>query len=233
MKTKIIYEDNDIIVIYKPAGLATQTAKIGQPDVVSELKNKLAATQPGGSPYLGIVHRLDQPVEGLLVFGKNKKAAANLTAQLGGISEGLLNKQYYAVICGQPSEKEGTLEDFMDKTADNRAEIVPEGKGKKAILHYRVLNTVAFEGAEISLLDIRIETGRFHQIRAQLAHSGFPLLGDSKYGSEDSKALSVKLGVRNVALCAYKLELKHPTQGKTIEYEVKPEGTIFKKIYSE
>ena len=102
MKTQIVYEDNDIVVINKPAGLATQTARVGQPDVVSELKNYLR------SPYLGIIHRLDQPVEGLLVFAKNKRAAAALSTQLQS-TEGVLNKQYYAVFCGKPAAEKGRL----------------------------------------------------------------------------------------------------------------------------
>ena len=108
MKTEILYEDNSILVIRKPAGLAVQSAGIGQPDVVSELKSYLAklpsAGRPGkGEPYLGIVHRLDQPVEGLLVFAKDKKAAAALSKQL---TEGALNKHYYAVLCGG-SDRQG------------------------------------------------------------------------------------------------------------------------------
>ena len=102
MRTEILYEDKSIVVVRKPAGLAVQSAGIGQPDVVSELKSYLAklpgAVRSGkGEPYLGIVHRLDQPVEGLLVFAKDKKAAAALSKQL---TEGALNKHYYAVLCG-------------------------------------------------------------------------------------------------------------------------------------
>ena len=117
MKTEILYEDNSILVIRKPAGLAVQSAGIGQADVVSELKSHLAklpdAGRPGkGEPYLGIVHRLDQPVEGVLVFAKEKKAAAALTKQL---SDGTLNKHYYAVLCGYPAVAEGELVDYLRK----------------------------------------------------------------------------------------------------------------------
>lgn len=117
MKTEILYEDNSMLVIRKPAGLAVQSAGIGQADVVSELKSHLAklpdAGRPGkGEPYLGIVHRLDQPVEGLLVFAKDKKAAAALSKQL---TEGALNKHYYAVLCGYPDCAEGDLVDYLRK----------------------------------------------------------------------------------------------------------------------
>ena len=110
MKPRIIYQDDAIIVAYKPSGLATQTAKVGQADMVSELKKELAAQGKASgvkqSPYLGIIHRLDQPVEGLLVFAKTQKVAAVLSKQLSGRT---LNKQYFAVICGQVSAKEGEL----------------------------------------------------------------------------------------------------------------------------
>ena len=119
MRTEILYEDKSIMVVRKPAGLAVQSAGIGQPDVVSELKSYLAklpdAGRPGpgkGEPYLGIVHRLDQPVEGLLVFAKDKKAAAALSKQL---TEGALNKHYYAVLCGYPDCPEGDLVDYLRK----------------------------------------------------------------------------------------------------------------------
>ena len=113
MRTEILYEDEDVLVIHKPAGLPTQTAKVGQPDAVSELKNYLAKKSGSkGQPYLGIIHRLDQPVEGLLVFAKNKNAAAALTSQLQKKSEGL-NKQYQAIVCGKLPAEEGTLVDYL------------------------------------------------------------------------------------------------------------------------
>ena len=102
MKTEIIYQDNHILICRKPAGLPTQTARIGQVDMVSELKNYLAKNS-GSEPYLGLVHRLDQPVEGLLVFGKNPKATKLLSQQL---REGSLHKSYYAVTFNQPYAEE-------------------------------------------------------------------------------------------------------------------------------
>jgi len=233
MRTEIIYEDNDILVIYKPAGLATQTAKLGQSDVVSELKNYLK------QPYLGIIHRLDQPVEGLLVFAKNKKAAADLTVQLQRQGEGgSLHKHYYAVVCGKPEEKQGRLVDYMYKSQDNLAVIVEVsasvGKteqgnvresAKEAILEYRIL--AQGKVADIAMVDINIFTGRFHQIRAQMAHAAMPLLGDAKYASEESKDLARTLGVQTVALCAYRLEFRHPITKKILSFEESPRGKAF------
>ena len=234
MQTKIIYEDAHILVAHKPAGLATQSAKVGQPDMVSELKNYLAGQQSkqknnqmnnskkAATPYLGIIHRLDQPVEGLLVFAKTQAAAGKLTAQLAG---GTLNKQYYALVCGKPTEEAGELVDYLRKEG-NLAKIsnVQAQEAKKAVLKYQTLSVTQSEyNKDISLLDIHIDTGRFHQIRAQLAHAGWPILGDSKYGSEQSVEVSKKLKIRNVALYAYRLEMKHPVTGEKLEFIVKPE----------
>lgn len=251
MRTEIIYEDKDILVVYKPAGFATQTAKLGQADVVSELKNYLMQSAKGsgrgaqvsrGEMYLGVIHRLDQPVEGLLVFAKHKQAAADLTAQLQRQGEGgSLHKYYYAVVCGISEAKQGRLVDYMFKNSENLAVIVdkPGGQAKEAVLEYQITaqekvvkrateeNDSAEERQELALADINILTGRFHQIRAQMAHAGMPLLGDAKYGSESSKELARAFGVQSVALCAYRLAFRHPVTKKPLCFEEKPRGKAF------
>ena len=233
LRTEILFEDKDLLVVRKPAGLATQTSRVGQADVVSELKNYIGAAGSSSPPYLGIVHRLDQPVEGLLVFAKNKKTAGELTGQLCGQgAESCLNKQYYAVLYGIPSQKEGELVDDMYKDKVGRAVIADStagvnGKGitlKRAVLHYRILIP---SGEEISLADIQIATGRFHQIRAQMAHLGTALLGDEKYADERTKACSHRLGIRNVALCARRLTFIHPVTGKRVCFETRPTSAAF------
>ena len=231
MKPRIIYEDEAVIVAYKPAGLASQTARVGQPDMVTELKKNIVAQQSEKSKapcYVGVIHRLDQPVEGLLVFAKNQKAAAALSAQLTG---GSLNKQYFAVICGKPTDKQSELVDYLQKGSDNRARVVTGHEkefqdAKKAVLQYKLLESV-ISPASLSLVDIHIDTGRFHQIRAQMAHAGNPLLGDIKYGTEESLSLGKKLGIRSVALCAYKLVFRHPVTNKKMSFEIKPENKAF------
>lgn len=232
MRTEILYEDNSILVIRKPAGLAVQSARIGQADVVSELKSYLAKQAgPGrGEPYLAVIHRLDQPVEGVLVFAKEKKAAAALTKQL---SEGTLNKQYYTVLCGYPDASEGELVDYLRKEGNvavavtGREQNFPDAK--IARLHYRILEKIE-QPAPLSLADVCIETGRFHQIRVQFAHAGWPLLGDAKYGNAAAGTVVGNQSYRGVALCAYSLEFRHPGNGKKMSFRVKPQNPAFEKF---
>ena len=219
----ILYEDTQILVCVKPAGVATQSKRIGSPDMVSLLKNHISMTSgKSGEPYLAVIHRLDQPVEGLLVLAKTKQAAAGLSKQL---QAGTLNKQYYALVYRGTEElpKEGILADYLWKNPQTqKAEIVAQasGKGKQAKLHYRVMTGKD----DIALLDVRIETGRFHQIRAQLAHAGFPILGDQKYGTQTSMERSEELGIKNVSLFAYALTFTHPKTGKQMEFQAKTQN---------
>lgn len=243
MQTQIVYEDEAVLVIRKPAGLATESAGIGQKDVVSELKNYVAKKNPGKMPYLGVVHRLDQPVEGLLVFAKTKKAAENLTAQLG---KGTLKKEYLAVVCGKVPENTGRLVDYLakekgmavvrdtadaqaEKDADVQAEKAADPQAKKAVLTYMK----KAETGSLTLLAVQIETGRFHQIRAQLSHAGFPILGDEKYGSEESKELSREKKIRFTALCAASLSFRHPVTGKTMAFTQTPQNPAFADFLTE
>ena len=185
---EIIYEDKDVLVIRKPAGVPVQSARVGAKDCESLLKNYLYRKNPkGGAPYLGLIHRLDQPVEGVLVFAKEKKSAAVLTKQL---SAGTLNKQYYAVLCGYPDASEGELVDYLRKEGSVAVAVTgremnfPDAKIAK--LHYSILEKIN-QPMPLALADVCIETGRFHQIRVQFASRGFPLLGDGKYGSRDNR----------------------------------------------
>lgn len=225
MRSEILYEDQYIIVAAKPSGLATQSGRIGQTDMVSELKKNLAGQMPGKAPYLGVIHRLDQPVEGLLVFAKDSKTAAALTKQL---SAGSLHKSYYAVLCGQPDKKEDCLVDYLIKTPDNAAKVVEKSHpdAKKAVLTYCVLEATDTP-CVLTLAEIHIETGRFHQIRVQLSHAGYPLLGDVKYGTEETLAISRSQGISAVGLCARSLEFLHPVTKEKMHFEVKPTGKAF------
>ncbi len=231
---EILYEDNDIIVCNKTAGLPVQSSSLSTPDMESMLKNTLSRREGAKRPVeLYVIHRLDQPVEGIIVFGKNKKAAASLSKQVQ--SGGGMNKTYRAVICGKlPDEKlEGELKNFLLKDSKNKcAQIFDEknGDAKEAVLFYETMRTkdVSAEPFVISLVEIHLQTGRFHQIRAQFSHIGHPLLGDRRYCSEISSNLSAQLGVRNVALCATSLSFIHPSTGKRMDFSKEPAAEIFK-----
>ena len=223
MKTEIIMEDEHIIICRKPAGIATQTDKIGQKDVLSELKNYLRR------PYLGLVHRLDQPVEGLLVFAKTQEAAAKLSKQLATHH---MNKKYYAVVSGEGLADEGILVDYLKKDGKSNTSAVVSQKekdAKRAELSYRVVKRTE----ELAWIEVTLVTGRHHQIRVQMAHAGYPLLGDSKYGNDNSVSLTQKYQVKNVALCAYCLEIQHPVTQKKMTYVAKPAADIFKELNKE
>lgn len=218
IKSRILYEDSEILVCKKPAGVAVQTAKMGQQDMVSLLKNYRMGKQE--EPYIGPVHRLDQPVEGVMVFAKNKQAAANLSKQ---ISEKQANKYYYAVVCGKPKEKQAELVDYLckDGKKNTSSVVTKETAGaKRAELFYEVVK----ETEDKSLLRIELKTGRHHQIRVQLSHMGCPIYGDSKY---QGTVKQEKIGYMPLALCAYKIEFSHPKNRKKMEFQIKPEGEAF------
>ena len=223
MKAKIVYEDEEILVCHKPAGLATQTGRVGQQDLVSEIKNYL-----GTNPYLGLIHRLDQPVEGLLVFAKTASAAKELSRQL---TDSILNKQYLAIVLGKGFSKETTLENYLIKDNKTNTSRVAGEKEKGAKQAKLLAKTLFYnEEKQISKIEVTLFTGRHHQIRVQLANAGLPLLGDSKYGTEASIARSKELGVRNVALCANHLTFLHPKTKKAMVFQIEPEGEIFNSI---
>ena len=215
-KPNILYEDKQILVVEKEAGMAVQSAGIGQPDMESRIKAWLSQTSKERVPYLGIVHRLDQPVEGLVVFGRTKEAAAALSRQL---AKNTVKKSYLAVVEKElaPGE-EKTLEDFLKKERQQAVVCSPsEANAKKAVLAYRVIAAMP----EKSLLLIQLKTGRFHQIRCQLSHQGMPIAGDVRYGG------SRMLQQKNIALCAWSLEFDHPKSGKRLKFMHIPSGEAF------
>ena len=212
----IIYEDLHILVCRKPAGLAVQNASFGRKDLESMLKTYLFEKDGKANPYLGIIHRLDQPVQGLVVFAKNPKSAAALSAQ---VQDGRMKKYYRAVTCGVPEKKEERLVNYMKKNSrTNLSECVSEKEqgAKKAELYYHVLE----EKDNYALLEVELFTGRHHQIRVQMAKNQTPLYGDQKYNKNAQKG-------EQVALCASRLEFYHPATGKKMQYDCKPEGGAF------
>lgn len=223
MNLHILFEDKDIIVCYKPSGLPTQTAKLGAADMVSLLKNYLYKNQKEKKePYVAVIHRLDQPVEGLLVFAKTPFAAKELSKGMQGAGFG---KYYKAVLCGRPLEKSGRLEDYLvkdGKTNTSRICTVNEKDAKKAVLTYEVLS----EAEGKCLVQVKLDTGRHHQIRVQMANMGCPIWGDTKYNPQNV----IDKAWKQIALCAYKLEFIHPKTKKKMLFEIEPKGDGFKEI---
>ena len=257
-KEQILYEDKDIIVCHKPAGIATQTARIGQFDMVSEVSNYL------GAP-IKLVHRLDQPVEGILVFARNQKAAGELSRQ---ITSDQMEKYYYAVVVQNQEKNKApdttndiTLINYLYKdNKSNSSSVVAKDKNgaKRAELCYRILNwlpvvefckeynnrsvstnfndkdnfksIINFGEMNIALTRIKLLTGRHHQIRVQMSNAGMSLLGDYKYADEKTRELSDMLAQKNIALCAYELIFDHPATGKRMTFHKDPTGQIFQNF---
>lgn len=220
----IIYEDQDLVVCHKMSGIPVQTAKIGKTDMVSLLRNYFA-NKGEENTQVFIVHRLDQPVEGVLVFARNKHAAAELSRQS---RERNMDKCYLALVEGTFEERSGVLDNYLlrDKKT-NISRVVPrDTKGsKRAILRYEVEKVYETEqtdnpnpGKKSSLVRVQLETGRHHQIRVQMAHAGHPLIGDKKYNP------NCVSGYLPVKLCAVKIAFIHPVTGKPMEFAVEPKG---------
>lgn len=248
---KWIYEDEDILVCHKPAGVATEGARAYSMDVVSAARNYISRQNRGKNadrkpPYVATVHRLDQPVEGVLILARNKKAATDLAAQIKNRST---DKYYYALCMGAFEQKQGRLENLLVRKEDGFAAVVTEaesktlkddaitlkngdviriiaGEVKKAVLEYEVVA----EKDNTSLLRVKLMTGRFHQIRVQMASIGHPIIGDQKYGTEESLSLSNSLGAKDVCLVSYKYAVKHPSTHKRMEFEITPDNPQIKEM---
>lgn len=206
----IICEDDAIIVCVKPAGIATQTKRIGEKDMESMLRTY--RMQKGEPSYIGVVHRLDQPVSGVMVFAKTKEAAADLSRQM---AEKSASKFYYAVTDGVPEPPKGMLEDYLLRDGKNNlSKVVSNGTegAKLAKLYYQVLKT----REDRALVEIELFTGRHHQIRVQMAHAGWPLVGDRKYNFKEN----MRRGAENVSLFSYRLAFKHPVTKMQTEYRL-------------
>lgn len=217
IKETILYEDQQIIVCIKPAGLAVQSKNHRQKDLYSMLMNYLVLK--GEHPYIGIVHRLDQPVEGVMVFAKTAKAAANLGKQMQNHE---FEKYYLAVVEGRLPKEKGRLEDFLLMDGKNNISTVVKDKtigSKRAVLTYEVQEVKGNH----SLVRIRLETGRHHQIRVQMSHAGCPLYGDRKYGSVAETEMPL-------ALCSCELGFLHPQTGRNMTFCIKPAGEAFSQF---
>jgi 23S rRNA pseudouridine1911/1915/1917 synthase len=208
----VIFEDNHLLVIAKPAGIATMGIADQQASLVGQAKIYLKQKyDKPGNVYLGVVSRLDSLVSGVVVFARTSKAAARLNDQFRANS---VKKIYWAVVQGKLAPESGTLRDHLRKNESRqRMEVVSAvaSGAKEAVLHFETIT----RHAQWTLLAIRLETGRKHQIRAQLSACGHPILGDRKYGSQQPFE-------QGIALHSRSLQLSHPISKEQLEFSVEP-----------
>ena len=226
----VLYEDQDIIVVEKPAGMESQSSRGFGADMVSELRGYLISARrpqvihkaginnprrPGAPqpPYVGVIHRLDKPVGGIMVYGKTPRASAALSASL---QAGEINKRYLAVVCGKPVDNQGAYVDYLlQDRKNNRSDIVDKSVpgSKKGELNYRVRQVIHREvqgqRREYALVEVELLTGRHHQIRVQFAGHGTPLYGDSRYGDIGTTGENRR---SVLGLWAFSLSFFHPSR---------------------
>ena len=219
----VIYEDNHLLVVNKQAGIVTQGAGVGQIGLARLAKDYLKRKyDKPGNVYLGIVSRLDSRVSGVVVLARTSKAAARLNQQF---RESTVEKTYWAIVTGKLADQQGACEDWLAKDERHqRMKIIrgPEGTkiGKRAKLEYRVRGHHAGQ----SWLEIRLHTGRKHQIRVQLAGRGWPIVGDRKYGSPVAWPSGIALHSRCLAL-------NHPTRGERMVFQAPPPAVWNLQLY--
>ena len=211
MDIRVLYEDNHLIAVYKPAGILVQEDKTGDSSLLDQvkyyLKNKY---HKPGQVFLGLIHRLDRPVSGVILFAKTSKGASRLSEQF---REHTVEKIYHALVVGRPKAERGELVHYIrknEKTNKVSISAKPIEDGLEATLHYEVVRS----NGKYSILKIRLGTGRSHQIRAQLSDIGHPIMGDVKYGAP------APLPDKSLALCATSLEFQTATGEETKKIEI-------------
>lgn len=215
-KLTVLYEDNQIIVVLKPQNVPTMPDESGDESMLSRVKSYVKEKyNKQGEAFIGLVHRLDRPTGGIMVFARNSKSAKRLTEQF---KTHTVEKVYYAVVNGVVKTKTEHLINYLKKDEkENIVKIVPmaENGAKKAELVYNFLE----DDGKYSLLEVRILTGRSHQIRVQMANTGHSLVGDVKYGKEKGKT-------SNLGLWAGKLSFLHPTTKDKMVFIACPDETV-------
>ena len=198
-KINILYEDNHIIVVEKKPNILVQKDNTNDECLTDIIKKYLKTKyNKPGNVYLGLVHRLDRPVGGIMVFAKTSKAANRLTKS---IKNKEIKKIYYAVVTGHTNKKDKYIDYIKKNKKNNTSYITTKEEGKEAILEYETINYYK----NLSLVKINLITGRSHQIRVQFSHHNHPLIGDKRYNLEEKKANT------DIALFAKTLEFNHPT----------------------
>ena len=220
----IIFEDNHVLVAYKPEGLLSQEDISKDPDILTELKKYIKESKhKEGNVYLGLVHRLDRNTSGLMVFAKTSKAASRLSENIR--ERDSFNKKYLAVVEGEmPVGEKRTLHNYLLKNEKENKSYVSKSKdAKEAILDYEVLDSKTFNNAKYSLLNIVLHTGRHHQIRCQLANIGHPIAGDMKYGAKRN-------GGNSYNLSSYHLSFNHPTLKEEMNFDYFKPNHLFRRF---
>ena len=253
----VLYEDDNIIVVWKPVGMESQSSRGFGADMVSEIRRYIhnlstsLSTKSGGT-YVGVIHRLDKPVSGVMVYAKEKKSAAVLSKQ---VAEGKMEKRYLAVLCGKPVDNVENYVDYLLKDEKENVSRIVDMRitgAKRAELICKALKTRQVEPyGSLTLAEIELKTGRHHQIRVQMAGHGLPIWGDNRYNPEfggtcgsvqeagskasgqesENRRKSRAAAVRaDVALAAYQLTFAHPVSGKSMTFQQFPEGKIFQNF---
>lgn len=211
---KVLYEDNSVIVVYKEAGILSQKDKDNDTSLLDMVKEyvKKKYNKPG-NVYIGLVHRLDRNVSGVMVFARNSKSASRLSEE---VRNGKLKKEYTAVVEGIIEEESGTFKDYLVKDSKFNTKVTDEKHGKLSVLDYRVIKRDYKKNR--TLVKINLKTGRHHQIRVQFASRGHALCGDTRYGNTKGY----------IALCANKLTFIHPITKKEMTFEINlPDNKYF------
>lgn len=219
-KIDILYEDNHVLVAVKPAFMLSQADRSGKPDMLSALSSMIKVRdKKQGNVFLGLVHRLDQPVSGVMLFAKTSKAAGRLAEQFRTRA---VEKFYLAVVHGRLPDGISCWQDYLStKTKNGRYYVTDAANGRHAALFIRKLGEA--EQPDRSLVHISLLTGRSHQIRLQSNVRGFPLIGDRRYGPESESDKKTP----SIALFAERLIFEHPTRRERIEVSAEPELPVF------
>jgi len=223
--SNVLFEDNHVIVVIKPPGVLSQADGKDIPDMLSLIKAyiKVKYDKPG-DVFLGLVHRLDLNVGGVMVFARTSKGASRLSE---AIKTHEFKKEYYAILNGfLPLGQTDTLTDFISKDEDRRMGVVSdEDDGKPAKLHYTVIGHQSLSNQTLTLVQISLISGRFHQIRLQFSSRNLPLFGDQKYGGATTKHQN------ELGLYAFRLSFPHPITKTLMTFEKRPESPLFTQFF--